>query len=630
MNTGEGIPDQRRLDPLPKRSGDVFAGPILSVVAALSLGFMSYGILVSFGSISLGDLSLARIDLSAPIAGVTGALFFSILGILWNQRALGMLARRALTLSLVVSATGLCTPEAFTLGIPQVLWAPTLVAVAITSLGWTVMVFMTTAATVILQHGIDTGAFTNPGVGIISLSLLVLLLSIRHLYDKQLHLEMENSRKAYRLAFEDPLTGLLNRRLLTNRIEEAIKKAERSSGGFAILFGDLDDFGALNKAVGHSKADEVLKKFGSHLKSIVRETDSIARFGGDEFVVLLDDCTSTEAVDRIADSIRAGCKSVSDSESLPFSMSASLGVGIYPVDGKTPEELLESADKALGEAKSTGKDKTYFYSQALQGNYDKRLSLQKRLREDMSQGERLRVVYQPIVRLRDNRVIGAEVLSRWNHPDYGDISPATFIPLAERLGLIEDLAESVVDHAAKASHTLRSHEPDFFLSVNCSPVHFQTRKWGPQSNLTHLFSRKDLPPGALSIEVKEQVLREEGSSVKDRLFALKDEGVGLSLDDFGQEASSLSHLLGYGMDTVKVDRQFVTGLKFGTLEYRLCRNIISTAHDLGLQVIAEGVETKEQLSILQGLGCDFAQGFYLDHPMEIEALEDKIRVQTAA
>ena len=427
--------------------------------------------------------------------------------------------------------------------------------------------------------------------------------------------ERRNAEKViWEQAHFDPLTGLPNRRMLRDRLEQDIRQSRRGRGELAVLFIDLDHFKEVNDTLGHDFGDLLLVEAARRIQACVRETDTVARMGGDEFTVLLTELKSNSQLERLLQKILDALAAVFQLHDEQVFVSGSLGVTLYPNDATEIEDLYKNADQALYAAKGAGRNRFSFYTPALQEAALTRVRMANELRTAVAE-QQFRLLYQPIVELATGRVHKAEALIRWQHPVHGLVSPATFIPVAETSGLIVEIGAWVFAQALEQVRQWRATlAPDFQISVNQSPVQFHhvdrvSLNWDSQLNLL------GLPGESIVAEITEGLLHDTSARVTTRLKALRDAGIQMSLDDFGTGYASLSHLHKFDIDVIKIDHSFVRHLAPASTDLALCKAIIVMAHELGKVVVAEGVETQAQCDLLLAAGCDYAQGFLFARPM---------------
>ena len=427
-------------------------------------------------------------------------------------------------------------------------------------------------------------------------------------------------RRLHHLAHHDPLTGLANRTLLNERLKAAISDALRDKLSGALAFIDLDNFKHVNDSFGHDAGDAVLVEISRRIRDNMRGDDTVARVGGDEFVVVLTEQPGCEHVADLMARIRNSVGAPIIAGGQEILTSASIGVSMFPRDGDNVDRIMRAADAAMYHAKTLGKNNCQFYSPALNQAVRQRLQLEASLSNAITHNQ-LVLGYQPKIDVRTALVVGAEALVRWNHPEKGLISPDKFIPIAEETGLIVPLGEWVLNEACGALKTLASMGmPDFVISVNLSARQLRNRNFA--GCLADTLRRHGVPPHMLELEVTESQLMDNPAEATESLGQLKALGVRLSIDDFGTGYSSLSHLQKFPVDYIKIDRSFLR--EIGDGDAVITRAIVALGHNLNMKVIAEGVETAEQLAFLRDLSCDQVQGFYFSPALPREVLQDLV------
>jgi diguanylate cyclase (GGDEF)-like protein/PAS domain S-box-containing protein len=408
------------------------------------------------------------------------------------------------------------------------------------------------------------------------------------------------------LAHHDPLTDLPNRLMLDDRLAQSIAHAERNGRVAAVLFLDLDRFKDINDTLGHSTGDRLLTHVSGRLLECLRTGDTVARSGGDEFIVVLADVAQLDDVTKVANRIV-------DSFSRPFAIdgrelyaSASIGISVFPYDGHDVDSLIRCADTAMYQAKDSGRNNFQFFTANMHAKAVARLSLEGDLRRAIERGQFV-LHYQPVLDLASGRVVGAEALLRWNHPDRGLILPAEFVPLAEETGLIVSIGEWVLNSACAQARcwTERGHDP-IRVMVNISARQFQERNLGDV--IDRALASAKLPAELLELEITESVVMRDTDDTIRSLKSLKAKGLRLSVDDFGTGYSSLGYLKLFPIDTLKIDRSFVRDISVDAFDEAIAAAIVGLARSLHLRVIAEGVETPTQLAFLRRVGCDEMQG----------------------
>ena len=413
--------------------------------------------------------------------------------------------------------------------------------------------------------------------------------------------------KMHQLANYDSLTELPNRTLCLDRLDQAIAKVSRNQQKLAIMFIDLDNFKDINDYLGHSAGDILLVKVSRNLNSALRQSDTLARLGGDEFVVILTEFESQDNLSMVADKcVNAVSQEFNIMDNI-VTTSASIGIAIYPDDASTAEALMKAADSAMYQAKAQGKKSYYFYEERINAIIARRHTLANALRLALKENQ-LHVEYQPVVELVSNQIVGAEALIRWHHPDFGMISPAEFIPISESTGLILPISLFVVESVCQFISNFQTQlGHQFSIALNLSPVIL--RQSSLVKKIETLLIEYKVPPKAVCFEVTENTLMNEMEHCIQSLNALKQLGSRISIDDFGTGYSSLSYLSKLPVDNLKIDRSFINDMLHDSNDTAITLAIISLAQNLGLKVIAEGVEDQAQLTFLTQHHCEYIQGF---------------------
>jgi diguanylate cyclase (GGDEF)-like protein len=416
-------------------------------------------------------------------------------------------------------------------------------------------------------------------------------------------------------AYFDGLTGLPNRHLFQDRVQQALSHAERYRKKLAVCFMDLDEFKHINDVFGHETGDKVLRQVAYRIGACLRETDSVARIGGDEFMFLFTELENAESAGRVAEKVLASLKPPLNVDGQVFSIRASFGISIYPDDGKDPATLKKNADMAMYHAKSLGRDRYSFFTQRLDEQLARRLEIENDLLQALNEGQ-LAVHYQPQFD-PVSRLMGFEALIRWPHPVKGLIPPSLFIPIAEQSGLISRVDEWVLRAVCRQLIDWRTagYRPPP-VSVNLSMKLFHQADLPDRIGRTVAASGVD--PGWIHFEVTESAVMENAEQTIEHLSRIRDQGFSLSIDDFGTGYSSLNYLKRFPVDNLKIDQGFVHDLASDKNDAVIVLAIINLAHSLGLSVIAEGVETETQLKFLCGQGCDYIQGNLLGRPAPAE------------
>ncbi|HKO17763.1 MAG TPA: EAL domain-containing protein, partial [Acidobacteriaceae bacterium] len=409
------------------------------------------------------------------------------------------------------------------------------------------------------------------------------------------------------MALHDALTGLPNRVLLQERLTQAIALANRNRNGVAVLMLDLDRFKNINDSLGHYIGDRLLEHVSTRLKACLRKSDIVARFGGDEFVFCLPAVTDTQGVERVAKKILTTLAEPFQIEGHELKIGASLGICQYPINGESPETLLQSADAAMYEAKTKGRGIYCFFTPELSEEAKRRQKLEKDLHKACARGEFI-LHYQPQVSAVSGRITGMEALLRWNHPEQGMISPNQFIPLLEELGLMVEVGQWVIRTACLQNVAWQNAGlPPIRMAVNVSAQQFH--RGDIAGSVEAVLSETGLDPKWLELELTESLTLDESEVTIRIMHDLKRIGVGLSLDDFGTGWSSLSYLRRFPLDRLKIDRSFMRDIVSQPAAEAVVRSIMSLARNLGLTCVGEGVETRQQLEYLQKHMCPEVQGF---------------------
>ncbi|HEY5173351.1 MAG TPA: EAL domain-containing protein, partial [Acidimicrobiia bacterium] len=440
-------------------------------------------------------------------------------------------------------------------------------------------------------------------------------------------------RELNRRAFQDSLTGLANRALFVDRVTHALDRADRQAGPVAVLFLDIDDFKVVNDSLGHPAGDALLIAVAERLKASIRPGDTVARFGGDEFALLLESGEMPKAAhvvaSRVAEALNAPFPIGVEDVSVSVSASIGIALGQPPIDGT--HGLLRDADLAMYMAKHNGKGRFEMFRPAMHEEAVHRLEVAADLRRGIEGGQ-FEVFYQPIVNVQKGTAIGAEALVRWHHPSRGLVPPVEFIPIAESTGLVVPLGKWVLTEACRQAESWRRTgitDDAFYISVNLSARQLQDPAL--LDDVAAAIRDSGLPARSVLLEVTESVLMHDHDAALARLQALKDLGLRLAIDDFGTGYSSLSYLRNFPMDVVKIDKSFVDRITLDVEGVALVRSVIELSHALALTSIAEGVEREDQLAILDELGCDHVQGYLFAKPMPTAQFADALtRLRTDA
>ncbi|HYT15672.1 MAG TPA: EAL domain-containing protein [Burkholderiales bacterium] len=430
------------------------------------------------------------------------------------------------------------------------------------------------------------------------------------------------------LAYHDALTTLPNRALFSKILNHGISQAHRRKKELAVLFIDLDRFKNINDTLGHEAGDALLKEVGKRLKQSLRESDTVARLGGDEFVVLLEELADQKHVSVVAHKILTTLVKPFVTLGQEFRVTASIGISTYPADGEDERSLMKNADIAMYRAKEEGKNNFQFYSKELNEHSFERLTMESSLRRALERNE-FELHYQPKVDLRTGRITGVEALLRWHHPDLGMVSPAQFIPMAEETGLIVPIGKWVLRTACRQHKAWQDQGlPRLSVAVNLSARQFSDENL--LQDITSIVKESGIDPVLLELEITESMLMNNVEKAIRTLDALNEMGIRLAIDDFGTGYSSLSTLKRFPINTIKVDRSFIRDLPGGVDDRAIAGAIIAMGQALGMTVIAEGVETKEQADYLRGQSCDEFQGFYFKKAMPADELAQLLQAPVFA
>ncbi len=412
-------------------------------------------------------------------------------------------------------------------------------------------------------------------------------------------------------SFQDPLTTLPNRTLLLDRLEQALARASRVERPVAVLFLDLDNFKQINDTFGHSAGDHLLISVAAVLETSMRASDTAARFGGDEFVILLEDMRDPIEANLVAQRIMNALSTPFLFGEREVVVTASIGIAVSTSPLDRPAELLHNADVAMYRAKHGGKNRVEIFDAVMNREAQERRKLEEDLRVALELGQ-FQVYYQPKVLLESGVIVGVEALLRWERPNYGLVYPADFIPMAEETGLINKIGQWVLQEACRQARRWRFAEPAPLVSVNLSRRQFHSPDLVDQ--ISGVLERSGLEPKALALEVSEPVVMHDPDRSMTILQGLKELGVKIVIDNFGASSSSLRYLRRLPIDCLKIDRSFMIGLSHESENSVIVSTLVTLAHSLGLRVVAEGVETAAQASWLRDISCDLAQGYYFAKP----------------
>ncbi|BDQ36118.1 two-component system response regulator [Pseudodesulfovibrio nedwellii] len=462
----------------------------------------------------------------------------------------------------------------------------------------------------LIKHAIRTEEGTNLGIRI----------SMRDITNRK---RMEEQLK--HSALHDTLTGLPNRVLFLDRLSQAVDRSVEDSDYYAALFINLDRFQAVNDHYGHAVGDTLMMRISENLKGIVRPLDTVARFGGDEFGILIHEMDNVLDVQALIKEIHNSFSKSVEVEGIKFNVSASIGYDIASGTQVESEELVHNAQVAMNEAKDSGKNRYVAYHKSMREGVINILAVENDLKRALKARE-FEAYYQPIVNLADGRLYGFEALARWNHPERGMVNPGEFIPVAEETGLIVELGMQILEQACGVMNTWRKKHPiasELTIAVNISAKQFGESSLA--ADVASLLERSGLPSYCLKLEITETVVMLDAMKSTNQLNLLKDLGILLSIDDFGTGYSSMSYLQKFPTDQLKIDLSFVQRMESAPENIEIIRAIVNMAHSLRLRVVAEGIETERQRDLLYSLQCDYGQGYLYSKPLCEADAEDFVK-----
>lgn len=455
--------------------------------------------------------------------------------------------------------------------------------------------------------------------------VVLVWISVAYNTRKLNHLLHQSNLKFTKLAHFDHLTGIANRTLLMDRLQQSLSQAKRDSNSGALFIIDLDNFKAINDSLGHPVGDKLLAIVAKRLSEACRQSDTVARLGGDEFAIVARTITPLEQTSVLAEKILAALRKPIQLDDHSFSVEASIGIALFPNDADHEDELLRKADLALYKAKALGKNIYSYFDNEIEISAKKRQRLEQEIQRGIVNNE-FELFYQPIVRLSDQVITGVESLIRWHHPTQGFVAPDAFIPAAEESRLIIPLGKWVYQQACK-QHRLWQEQglPALTMSVNLSGVQFESNSL--EKDIIAALAQENVDPHHLTLEITESILMSVQSASSraiapiDTMERLSELGIKIAIDDFGTGYSSLAYLKKLPVHLVKIDRAFIDGLPNDQEDIAITTAILSMSKALKLNVVAEGIETAEQLAYLKNEHCDFAQGYYLAKPMPADQFE---------
>jgi diguanylate cyclase (GGDEF)-like protein len=485
----------------------------------------------------------------------------------------------------------------------------------------------------ILVHAVPTrfGGHAINLAAILSVTAFLVWLLASDLRDAMGRLEsdkqniLESHARIEVLAHRDTLTNLPNRALARDRLKLMISLAKRNSAMAAVLFLDLDNFKSVNDSLGHMAGDQLLCQVADRLHAVLRDSDTVSRQGGDEFLLVIGDVVDESSIAAAANKVIQQLAQPFILNGIEIMVTASVGVAVYPRDGADCDTLLKCADLAMYRAKDAGRNAFRFFDPEMNQNVVEHLHLASGLRAAMGNGE-LQVYYQPQIELITGKVVGAEALLRWKHPELGFIPPIKFIPVAERSGLINEVGSWVMDAACRQAQIWRQRGlGNLVVAINVSPLQF--RRDDVERGVANALEKYELPPSAIELELTESLLVADAHHVSDVLQRLGAQGIKFAIDDFGTGYSNLGYLQRFAVHRLKIDQSFVRKLSDSPLEDGIVRAVIEMAHCLKLEVVAEGVEDAATLQSLKGFGCEFGQGYHWSPALPEAAFESFVRTR---
>lgn len=450
---------------------------------------------------------------------------------------------------------------------------------------------------------------------------LVMILGLLLILMTQLKLRSALTTISHQARF-DPLTELPNRHYFVQQLEALIQSALRHNTNFAVLFIDLDHFKEVNDSLGHESGDQLLQQIASRIRASIRPEDLVARLGGDEFVVVLRNLADSDQAEQRARLIVQDIQPTMLLKQSEVSVSASIGIAMFPVDGMRASELLKHADLAMYAAKAAGRQTIHLFNQTLRYAAEQHVSLHQDILTGLERGD-FQVHYQPVLDIETNRIQKCEALLRWHHPQIGTIPPVEFIPVAEKTGAIRALGEFVLQQVCRDWHRLQEQGITMMMSMNRSAREFNDV--GIATEWLELLQTQQMPAKFLMIEITESMLMLSKERQLNNLRLLKEGGVRIAIDDFGTGYSSINYLRRYPVDYIKIDRSFLFDVPENDRQKSLLNTLIQIARNLEMQVIVEGVETDAQMTFLRELNCRYLQGFLISRPLPFEQLQSYLR-----
>lgn len=580
---------------------------VVSLLVGLGSGTWVASVLQAIGALCcVGAVVLLRAGrVQLAIMGVIGSLAFVFSGLVWLNHGLADPALMAFAgLLLFAAMLGLRRSAFLLLAFMLVLQ---IVLVGWANLqGWYVHEPRPLTVSRVVSH-----ALVLTVIGLVAWWLSRDLYRAMDQADAETERVKQGAERMQFMSLHDPLTGLPNRALARLRFEQAAQDAERSGRQLALMVLDLDHFKVVNDSLGHPVGDALLQAVAQRLQALLRSADTLSRFGGDEFLILLTGLEEGAHASRVAAEVVQALSDPFELGGVSVNCGGSVGVALFPADARAFDELVKRADMAMYRAKESGRNGFQFFDDSLHKAVQQQLGLDADMRQALAQGDQFFLAYQPQFHLATGACVGVEALIRWRHPTRGLVSPAQFIPQAERSGFIVPLGAWVLDAACQQASAWRDQGVNLRISVNVSSL--QIKRGGFAQQFDAKLAAYRLPPSAIELELTESLLVDDSSDTARALNALVDQGVQLAIDDFGTGYSNLGYLRRFQIGRLKIDRSFVAPLDGEHPDEAIVKAIVQMASSLGMDTLAEGIETEEQRQRLMRLGCQHAQGF-LWHP----------------
>src|SRR3954447_59479 len=621
---------------------------LLSPEALVFLAFAFFGEFVTLKVFTRGaegevttstTFALAAMLIAGPLAGLLALGLSNLLADAWNRKALQKVLFNAFQYAITVAAAGAVLNA--TTGLPRasephllpsdlagVLLAAGVFFLANIGLVSTVValaqrtkVFSYLARDLFFQASINGLLLGLAPIVVLAADFFLPAIALLFLPIFAVHRGGREAIAKEHQALHDALTGLPNRELFRDRIDQTVRTGRRNGDIAVVMIMDLDHFKEINDTLGHHMGDLLLQEVSSRLHATLRDSDTVARLGGDEFGVLLPSVHHPEDAAAVAQQLLAILREPFVLDGMWLEIDASIGIALYPTHGEHNETLQQRADIAMYSAKQAGRGYALFEPE-LDRHSPRRLALAGGLRSAINEGQ-IRLYYQPKAELDTGRIMGVEALARWDHPEFGIVGPSEFVPIAEQTGLITPLTSFVLDAAIRQVRDWQAAGLELSVAVNLSARSFLDTQMAVE--IPRLLNRWGVDAELLELEITESMLMTEPTGAEAPLPRLSETGLTLSVDDFGTGYSSLANLKRLPVDVIKIDKSFVMEMAVDASDAAIVRSTVDLAHNLGLRVVAEGVESEDAWRQLEALGCDFAQGYYLSRPLPVDAVTRMIR-----